>query len=125
MVQYILPCAVEAQISVALYSSVVRKSFYALRMLKKLVYALGMADDSDSAVSSPRWDTYLNDLLVLFHILAIGVSLALIAVSLQTIYFTCVFFHTPLESITGFGIAFIFAFLPFHLGSFPIPLQIS
>lgn len=86
-VQYILPLALEAEVS--------------LSLMKTLL---------------PKRIRLATDAAVVLHFVAFLISCTVIVLNLKAIYFTCVYFHTPLESIVGFCIAFLFAFLPLNAG---------
>lgn len=86
-VQYILPLALEAEASLSLMKTLLPKRFQ-----------------------------LATNVAMVLHFVAFLVSCGVIALNLKAIYFTCVYFHTPLESIVGFCIAFLFAFLPLNIG---------
>eukprot|EP01036_Dinobryon_divergens_P029128 gene29128-38190_t len=71
-VQYILPLALEAEASLSLMKALLPKQFQ-----------------------------LATNVAVVLHFVAFLVSCGVIALNLKAIYFTCVYFHTPLESIVG------------------------
>ena len=88
-------------------------------MLFTVQFILPMALEAEASLSLMKTLLYKSPLnsyvAVVLHFAAFVVSLTVIFLNLKAIYFTCVYFHTPLESLVGFIIAFLFALLPLNI----------
>lgn len=107
VVQYIIPSVLESHVSIALITSRVSHS-----TIFKLIYPdQGFVSSSLGSVPK-KYGSVVFDLVLLCHIFSLTASLCIVLLNFRSIFFTCRYFHSPLESIVGFFVAYFFSYHP-------------